>query len=171
MEQLLHEDVPKYDTRCMAILIAAPALTFALGLLAFVDGYCYDVLPGESATGSTTAGIILFATTILIVAVYWCLLPKRFSIFNDRIEIKFGLLRLNIGLGKINSARPAGGRMTSPGFGCVTSTGNIVELSTNNGFNVRISPTNRDLFLKSLDKAADPDPVKTDPLQLLKKRP
>ncbi len=171
MEHLIHEDTPKYDLRYKIILIAMPAVTFALGLLAVVDGYCFNVLPGESETGSRTAAIILFSTTALIVAVYWAILPKRFSIFDDRVEIKFGLLRLNIGLEKIDHAQPAEGRMSSPGFGCVTSSGDIVEISTTNGFHVRISPTNRDLFLESLDKALDPEQVEPDPLELLKKQP
>ncbi len=149
-------------------LIAAPILAFAFGLLFLVDGYCYNVLPGQPSVGSKTAAIVLLATAALIVAVCWALLPKRFSIFGDRVEIRFGLLCLNIALGKIKGARAAEERMTVPGFGCVTSSRNVVEISTTNGFNVRISPTNRDLFLKSLDKAMNPEPVEPDPLQLLK---
>ncbi len=168
MEQLLYEDIPKYDARHKFFLIAAPVLFFVFGLLFFVGGYCRSVPPGESATGPKTAAVVLLATAAFVVAVYWALLPKRFSIFNDRVEIKFGLLRLNIALGKIKGAQTAEGRMTTPGFGCVTSSENIVEISTTNGFTVRISPTNRDLFLKSLDKAMNPEPVEPDPLQLLK---
>lgn len=170
MEQLIHEDVPKYDTRYKAILIAAPALTLFLVLLAGLDGYCFDIIPSEPATSSKMAATILFATTGLILAVYWAILPKRFSIFQNRVEIKFGILRLNIGIEKINRVRLVKGRMSSPGFGCVTSTSNIVEISISNGFNVRISPTNGDLFLKSLNKAADHEPVEPDPLQLIKEK-
>lgn len=168
MEQLLNEDIPKYDMRHKFFLIAAPILAFAFGLLFFVDGYCCNVLPDESEASSRIGAAVFLATTAIVLAVYWSLRPKRFSIFDDRVEIRFGLLRLNIVLGKIKEARAAAGRMTLPGFGCVTSSSNIVEISITNGFNVRISPTNRDLFLKSLDKAMNPEPVEPDPLQLLK---
>jgi hypothetical protein len=168
MEQLMHEDVPQYDTRCKVILFAAPALTLFLALLTGLDAYGLDILGSETAASSKMAAVILLATTVSILAVYWAVLPKKFSIFLDRVEIKFGLLRLNIGIGKIDRARIVTGRMSSPGFGCITSTNSIVEISINNGFNVRISPTNGKLFLKSLHKATEPEPVEVDPLQLLK---
>lgn len=156
MEQLIHEDAPKYDLRHKSILVATPTLTFITGVLAYIDGYRYDIISSVMESESKTAAVVFLGATVLVVALYWVLLPKRFSIFDDRIEIKFGIRCLNIDLDKIEEVRPARGRMSSAGFGCVTSTRDTVEISMKSGINLRISPTNMALFLENLNKTLNP---------------
>ena len=88
MERLIHEDTPRYDLRYKVILITMPAFTFAVGILAYVDGYCYNLSKSVLESETKVVAVVLLATTAIVEALYWALLPKRFSIFSDRVEIK-----------------------------------------------------------------------------------
>lgn len=147
MELALYEDSPRYDLWLKLLLGFAPALTFFLGLLLY-----YGALPNETEEEARTGAVVLLAATALCLVLYWAFLPRRFIILEDRLKIKHGAFSLNIPFDTIKEAKVAKG-LSFFTLSSVTSVESQVEIVRKRGFNVRISPSHRDLFLENLNKA------------------
>ena len=147
MELALYEDRPKYDTWFKLLLGFAPALTIILGFLLYSR-----VLPSETESEARLGAIVLFATTVLILLIYWAVLPRKFLLLEDRVKIKFGVFSFNIPFHTIKEVRIAKGSKLF-GFNSVTSFRSMIEIVRKRWTSVSISPDNRDLFLAELNKA------------------
>ena len=139
MNELVYEDTPRYDNWLKLILGAVLALTFILGIfLLFED---------------TAAAWIMFGVTLFDALLFYTVLPHRYQIFQDRLRIVLGRpFSLNISLSTIREVRPASGlkAFAYGGIRLATSSRSVVEIIRHKGWNIVISPANRDVFLEQL---------------------
>ena len=142
MNELVYEDTPRYDNWLKLILGAVLALTFILGIfLLFED---------------TAAAWIMFGVTLFDALLFYTVLPHRYLIFQDRLRIALGgPFSLNIFLSTIKEVRPASGlkAFAYTGIRFATSSRSVVEIIRHKGWNIVISPANRDVFLEQLSYA------------------
>jgi len=111
------------------------------------------VIPSESETDSNTAVIIIFASALFVLVVYWLFLPRKIYVLQDRIKLKFGQFFWSISFETIESVKPAKGIIVWRGFSSITSYSTQIEIVRSKGQNVRISPTRRDQFLEYVKRA------------------
>ena len=83
-------------------------------------------------------------------------MPRRYQIFQDRLKIVLGNpFALSIPFSIIKEVRPVSGSSTFAYWGIrlATSSKSVVEIVRSKGWNVVISPANRDMFLDQLTQA------------------
>lgn len=93
---------------------------------------------------------ILFMALALIITVYWLLLPRKFRILDDSIEIVLGIT-YRIPLDEIKEVKKGGGKnlLFLRGLKFATSK-NLIVIVRKNGFSISISPKNVDFFIEQL---------------------
>lgn len=155
MDLILFEDNLKYDPWLKFILFFSVVLVIVLGLLFYIDAYSQDIFPGEPEKESKIASIVMFATAVFILLVYWAVLPRKASIFQDKIKIVYGAFSWSIPFYEVESARASKGSPMKNVRGSVTSMRNQIEIVRKEKKNIRISPTMRDRFLDSLNRALE----------------
>ena len=144
MNNLLYEDIPKYDFWLKSILGGVLALTFILGVILISD----DI----------GVALVLFGVTLFDALLFKTILPSRFQIFEDRLRIVLGWnLAHNIPLSNIVDARSVSSSKVFAYWGIrfATSTRFVVEIVCKKGLNVIISPSKGDIFLEQLNQARE----------------
>jgi len=139
---LVYEDIPQYDLWLKLILGGTLAFTFVLSI----------VLLSVDLLGAWIA----FGVTIFDALLFHAILPRRYQIFQDKVRIALGRpFAFNISLSTIREARSASGSKAFAyrGLRFATSSRSVVEIIRHKGWNVVISPANRDLFLEQLAQA------------------
>jgi len=121
--------------------------------LFYIDANYKDVIPSESETDSNTAVIIIFASDLFVLVVYWLVLPRKIYVLQDRLRLKLGQFLWNIAFETIESVKPAKGIIVWRGFSSITSYSTQIEIVRSKGQNIRISPTRRDQFLEYVKRA------------------
>jgi hypothetical protein len=143
-DHLLHEDRARYDWWLKLILGGTLALTLVLGL-AFL------------ATDITGTWILL-AVTAFDALLFHAILPRRYQIFTDRLRIVLGYpFAWTIPFSTIEEARSVSGSKAFfyGGVRFTTSSETVVEIVRSQGWNLVISPAQRDTFLEYLTQALD----------------
>lgn len=143
--QLAIEYEAEYDSVIKALLSFAPTvITLLLFLIHF------NILPTESEDEKEHGELILIGAFAVVLGTYYFLLPRRFRIFEDRLEIVLGFV-YSIKLKDIEDVRKAESWKVFAFIGIkfATSTKNVVEIKKK-GFNVLISPKNPDVFIEQL---------------------
>lgn len=153
MDLVLFEDQIKYDLWAKAALVFPIIFLLALGILFYIDAHYRDVIPSESESDSHTAAIIIFASVLFVLVVYWMSLPRRIYILQDRLKLKFGQFFWNIPFRTISSVKPAKGIIVWKGFSSITSWSSQIDIVRSKGQNIRISPARRDQFLECVERA------------------
>jgi len=140
MDSVVYEDTPRYDVWLKSIMVLPVFLVIA-GI--------YYVIIAEVA-----AAIGMFATTILMGAVYWAIFPRKYLILDSRIRIVLGgQFSFTIPFDNLETARAPEGISLGINFATCFSSKNTVEIIRKKGMNVNITPSNRELFLDNLNKA------------------
>ncbi|MCS7144966.1 MAG: PH domain-containing protein [Archaeoglobaceae archaeon] len=147
---ILYEDRPKYDIWSKIVLSFAPSLML---LLIFLTES--NLLPTESEEEAILAKEILLASIVLIIAVYWAILPRKYEIHDDKLRIVFGIFSYNIHIKDIAEARKLETKKAFiyKGARFNTSIKNIVEIRKKKGASLLISPSNPEIFIEFLNKA------------------
>ena len=140
MEPLIYEDTPRYDVWLKAIMVL-PVFFVVIG------AFYLAASEPESAIG-------MFATAVLMAAVYWAVFPRKYRILGSKVTIVLGgPFSFNIPLGNIETAKVPEGASVGINFPSSFSSKNAVQIVRRKGLNVNITPSDRDLFLENLDKA------------------
>jgi len=142
VSSLIYEDSPQYDIWLKLILGSTLAFTLVLGIVFLL----VDLL----------GTWIMFGVTIFDALLFNAVIPRRYQIFQDKLKIVLGNpFAFSIPLSTIKEVRPASGSMAFAYWGIrlATSSSSVVEIVRSKGFNVVISPTNRDAFLDQLNQA------------------
>jgi len=142
LSYLVYEDTPQYDIWLKMIVGGTLALTLVLGIALL----SVDVLGAGVVLGVTVFDALLFNAVI----------PRRYQIFQDKVRIVLGgPFAFNIPLSTISEARSASGSKAFVYWGIrfATSSRSVVEIIRGKGWNVVISPRNRDAFLNQLAQA------------------
>jgi hypothetical protein len=113
----------------------------------YVDAHDSDIFPKEPATKSNLASIVLFASAVFVLAVYWLFLPRKIYVTQDGIKLKFGGISWNVPYKTIESIKPAKGMIVWWAHSFSPSYGSQIEIVRKNRLKIRISPSRRDEFL------------------------
>ncbi|MFN3384774.1 MAG: PH domain-containing protein [Archaeoglobaceae archaeon] len=130
------EEEAEYGLGIKAILALPIAVIVALLLLTLQE--------------EKEAILILFITLCLMIAVYWLILPRRFRVLDDSLEIVLGFT-YRIPFSEIREVKKGSGKelIFFKGFKFATSK-NVIVVLKKKGFGITISPKNADLFLERL---------------------
>jgi len=140
MDSVVHEDTPRYDVWLKSIMVL-PVFFIIAGI--------YYVIIAEVA-----AAIGMFATTLLMAAIYWAIFPRKYLILDSRIRIVLGgPFSFNIPFDNIETARAPEGVSLGINFATTFLSKHTVEIIRKKGMNVNITPSDRELFLENLNKA------------------
>ena len=142
MEELIYEDMPRYDFWLKFVLGGVLALTFIAGL----------TLLSQDLTGAW----VMFGVTLFDALLFKAILPRRFQVFRGRLKIALGgPFAINIPFSNIREARAASSHKAFiyGGLRFTTSTKNVVEIVRKKGLSLVISPANVDRFLEQLNQA------------------
>jgi hypothetical protein len=136
---LIHEDVPRYDWSLKLILGGVLAFTIVLGI----------ILLFEDMTGA----IAMFGITLFDALLFYFIMPRRYQIYNTKLRIALGgPFGMDIPLSTIKEAHPAPASYTFGYWGIrfATSSRSVMEIRRHKGWNVVISPSDREEFLMRL---------------------
>ena len=154
MNELIYEDVPRYDVWLKLILGFVLALTFIIGvILLFID---------------VVGAWVMFGVTLFDALLFKAVLPKRFQIFQDRLKIIMGgPFTVNIPFSNIQEVKlgSAGQTFIYWGIRLATSSQGVVEIVRRHGLSMVISPVNAALFLEQFNQVfnAASLSIKTNP--------
>jgi hypothetical protein len=141
---LIYEDTPRYDWSLKLILGAVLAATAVAGVIIIL----YDV----------AGGLAMFGVTLLDALIFYLVVPRRYQIFNTKLRIVLGgPFNMDIPLSSIKEARPAPAAYALGYWGIrfATSTSGATEIIRRKGWNVIISPSDREVFLARLAEALE----------------
>ena len=143
---LIHEESAEYAS-WFKLLILIP-----IGLV--IAGVVLSLTRGSEASGFP--GSIVVA--ILVILLYYFLIPRRYQIYNDKLKIVLGHpFAIDIPLSTIKEVKhnPGTKALFAPRVRFFTSTKYVVEVVRNKGLNYVISPKNGEIFLKQLNQAIE----------------
>ncbi len=139
---LIYEDTPRYDWSLKFILGVVLAATAVAGVIIIL----YDV----------AGGLAMFGVTLVDGLIFYLVAPRRYQIFNTKLRIVLGgPFNMDIPLSTIKEARPAPAAYAFGYWGIrlATSTSGATEIIRRKGWNVIISPSDRETFLARLSEA------------------
>ena len=134
MKTIVYEVKANYS-RWVRLLVN---LTLCLTLVIGIQFLLNDV-PNSAA--------VMFGITALNAAILWIILPRKYSIQEDRFKIHLGLsICINIGFENVNSVKKLDSLLTT-GLSFAGSLGNRVQIERKRGSSIVISPEDRESFL------------------------
>ena len=126
-------------------------LVLAIPLLIFV-GIAFYYL----AANDTETAIGIFGVAVLILLLFWIVIPRKYVILDSKVKIVLGgPFSFTISFKNIETARIPRGITFGINLPSSISSKHAVEIIRKKGMNVNITPDNRELFLKNLEKAMD----------------
>lgn len=141
---LLYEVAPRYDTWIKAVLGAVLLFTLILG---------FAIWP-VSRLGAWT----MFAVTFFDALLFHSVMPRMYQIYSDRIRIVLGSpFAMNIPLETVAEVRAGTSSMALAYMGhrFSPSTRTVVLIVRSIGWNVVISPDDREAFLRHVERARE----------------
>jgi len=140
MDSIIYQDTPRYDVWLKAIMLL-PVFFVLMGAYYLI-------------TKQVEAAIGMFAATLLVGAIYWAILPRKYLILDSKIKIVLGgPFSFNIPFSNLEAAREPRGINFGINFATTFLSQHAVEIKKKKGWNVNITPNDRALFLENLNKA------------------
>jgi hypothetical protein len=140
MDSVIYEDSPRYDVWLKGIMVL-PVFFILIGLY-------------RAFTAQIESAIGLFATGVLMGAIYWAVFPRKYQILNSKIRIVLGgQFYFNIPFDTLETVGKPEGVSLGLNFATTFLSQHVVEIKRKKGMTVNITPDNRDLFLENLNKA------------------
>lgn len=140
MDSIIYQDTPRYDVWLKAIMLL-PVFFILMGAYSLI-------------TAQVEAAISMFATTLLMGAIYWVIFPRKYLILDSKIKIVLGgPFSVNIPFSNLEAARAPEGATFGINFPTCFSNERTVQIIRKKGWNVNITPSDRGLFLENLNKA------------------
>src|SRR4030043_813542 len=140
MDTVVYEESPRYDSLLKAIMVL-PVFFILFGI--------YYLFIAE-----VEAAIAMFATTLLMAAVFWAIFPRKYQILDSRFRIVLGgPFSFNIPFSNLETAREPQGATFGINFGTCFSNERTVQIVRKKGWYVNITPNDSDLFIENLNKA------------------
>jgi len=140
MDTVIYEDNPHYDVWLKGIMML-PAFFLIIGIYYLV-------------TAQVGSAIGLFATGVLMGAIYWAVFPRKYQILDSKIKIVLGgQFSFNVPFDNLETAGKPEGVSLGINFATTFLSQHAVEIKRKKGMKVNITPNDRDLFLENLNKA------------------
>ena len=143
-QQVVFEDGPVYDKLNKYLVGGIIAIPLIIAI----------VLLTQDILGAT----IMFGVTVFDAILFWCILPKRFLVYEDRLKIVLGgPFSYTIPLRDITNVRQATKDMAWVYWGLRLGTSQKyqVEIDRKNGLGVIISPSMENEFIERLNQARE----------------
>jgi len=153
MDLIIFEDSIKYNRWIKAVLVLSVVLLVVLGILFYVDAYGSDIFPGEPAAESKTGSVVLIASAVFVLIIYWLILPRTIAVSQEGIVLGFSGFRWKIPFRTIESMKAARGIIVWWGHSWITSYATQIEIRRRYRLKIRVSPARRDQFLEYANKA------------------
>jgi hypothetical protein len=153
MDLIIFEDDIKYDDWVKPLLALPLIVLMILGILFYMDGHYSNIFPNEPPRESRIAYIVVCFSLVFVSAVYWLFLPTKINVCQEGIRVKFGGFSWNIRFQTIESVKAAKGLFVRYGLSLITSYKSQIVIIRKYGLKIRISPSQRDLFLESANRA------------------
>jgi hypothetical protein len=99
--------------------------------------------------------IAMISGSLLIMFLFYLVLPKKYQIFEDKLKILLGWpLHIDLSLANISDSQITTGRKVFAYWGLrfATSSKSVVEIIRKRGLNIVISPSNALLFVDRLNE-------------------
>jgi hypothetical protein len=137
---MLYQDEPVYGLFLKLIITIVPAVT--------LGGSIYLYSSGESI-----GGLVLLIEAAIIGLIFWCILPRKYQVYEDHIRITLGgPFSVKIGFGQIKTIRISHKLNLTVNF--VTRLAkDCVEISKKKGMTFAITPRDYDLFVENANRA------------------
>src|SRR4030043_490101 len=140
MDSIVYEESPGYDSLLKGICV--------LPVFFIVFGIYYLII------AEVGAAIAMFATTLLMGIIYWAIFPRKYQILDSKFRIVLGgPFSLNVPFSNLEAARAPEGATFGINFHTCISSDRVVQIIRKKGWNVNITPNDRDLLLENLNKA------------------
>ena len=140
MDSVIYEDNPHYDVWLKGIMML-PAFFLIIGIYYLV-------------TAQVGSAIGLFATGVLMGAIYWAVFPRKYQILDSKIKIVLGgQFSFNVPFDNLETAGKPEGVSLGINFATTFLNQHAVEIKRKKGLKVNITPNDRELFLENLSKA------------------
>jgi hypothetical protein len=140
MDAVIYEESPRYDSLFKGLLVL-PVFFIIFGIY-----YLY--------IGEVEAGIGMFAVTVLMFAAFWAVFPRKYQVLDSKLKIVLGgPFSLSVPFDNLETARKPQGATFGINFPTCFSSDRVVAIVRKKGWNINITPNDRDLFLENLDKA------------------
>ena len=143
-QQVVFEDGPVYDKLNKYLVGGIIAIPLIIAI----------VLLTQDILGAT----IMFGVTVFDAILFWCILPKRFLVYEDRLKIVLGgPFSYTIPFRDITNVRQATKDMAWVYWGLRLGTSKKyqVEIDRKNGLGVIISPSMENEFIERLNQARE----------------
>jgi len=143
MDSVIYQDNTNKDI-WLKLILAIPVL--------IILGTAFYLL----ISNDVKTAIEMFGVVILILIIFWLIFPKKYIILDSKVKIVLGgPFSFNIPFNSIKIARIPKGLTTGINFPSSFSGKHAVQIVREKGLSVNITPANRELFLKNLEKAMD----------------
>jgi len=143
VDSIIYQDDTNKDI-WLKLLLAIPVL--------IILGTAFYLL----ITNDVKAAIEMFGVVVLILIIFWLIFPKKYIILDSKVKIVLGgPFSFNIPFKNIKTARIPKGITSGINFPSSFSGKHAVQIVRKKGMNVNITPADRELFLKNLEKAMD----------------
>jgi hypothetical protein len=140
MESLLHRD-PTHRDIWLKLILAIPIIVILIPALLYLAG------------NDRRTAYEMLAIVAVIAIVMWLIIPRQYLILEDRLKIVLGgPFSFSIPFKNIKTARIPKGTTLGVNFPSSLSSKHVVEIVRNGRLSVTITPNDRDLFLKTLEK-------------------
>src|SRR4030043_871572 len=140
MDSIVYEEAPRYDSLLKAIMV--------LPVFFIVFGIYYLII------AEVEAAIAMFATTLLMGIIYWAIFPRKYQNTDSKFRIVLGgPFSLSVPFDNLEAARAPEGATFGINFVTCFSSDRVVQIIRKKGWNVNITPNDRDQFLENLNKA------------------
>jgi hypothetical protein len=142
MAAIIYEDAPRYDVWFRAVLLLP--VFFVL------------IAAGQLIGSDKQSAIGLFATALLVTAVFWAIVPRKYCILEDRLSIIMGgPFHFDIPYETIEIAKKPEGISLGINFATSMHNRNAVQVVRHGKMNVHITPSRPEEFIENLNKAVD----------------
>ena len=126
-------------------------LVLAIPLLIFVGTALHSL-----AVNAIETAIAIFGVAVLILLIFWIVIPRKYVMLDSKVKIVLGgPLSFTISFKNIETARIPRGITFGINLPSSISSKHAVEIIRKKGMKLNITPDNRELFLKNLEKAID----------------
>jgi len=140
MDSVIYQESPRYDSLFKGMMVL-PVFFILFGI------YYLFIAEIEAATA-------MFAVTVLMFAVFWAIFPRKYQIFDSKFRIVLGgLFSFNIPFDNLEATMVPEGATFGINFPTCFASERTLAIIRKKGWNVNITPNDRDLFLENLNKA------------------
>lgn len=142
LEILIFDDQPSYGWALKAILLVPLVVLLAEAIILMPQGF-------------DPVYLVLLATLVFLLVLFWCVLPRRYLIMDDRLRIDLGWpFGFNLFFRNLSEIRrDSGGWRATVNWVTSLDPSRALRIVPRSGMSIMITPNRRDLFADKLEKA------------------